>query len=146
MAGTSPDPACNNTDTKASKPNQACRVPDDSYLLVCSISFSSSPPISRCLIYNSTIIAELKVKSSLCISPCHDHEFTPSTVSTKYSIHQVQYPPKIICLCFILPITSWPLNGASGSSVPPYTIDRHQPALHKSWNVQSPWQIPMAGC
>jgi len=32
-------------------------------------------------IHNSTIIVEHKVKSSLPISPCHDHEFTLSTVS-----------------------------------------------------------------
>jgi len=52
-------------------------------------------PISLFLIHNSTIIAEHKVKSSLSISPCHDHEFTLSTAYTKYkhtpstSIHQV---------------------------------------------------------
>jgi len=28
MAGTSPDPAGNNTDTRSSKPNQASRTPD----------------------------------------------------------------------------------------------------------------------
>ena len=27
------------------------------------------------------------------MSPCHDHELTPSTVCTKYSIHRVQYTP-----------------------------------------------------
>jgi len=58
-----------------------------------SLSFSST---------TSTIIAEYNGKSSLSISPCHDHELTPSTsihqvqhtqstAYTKYSIHQVQH-------------------------------------------------------
>jgi len=34
-------------------------------------------------------------------------------------------------------ITSWPLNVASASGVPPYRIDRHQHALHESSNVKS---------
>jgi len=46
------------------------------------------------------------------------------------SWHRVQHPPKIVCLPFILMITRWPLSVASAPSVPPYTIDRHQPALH----------------
>jgi hypothetical protein len=52
----------------------------------------------------STIIAEPKVKSSLSISPCHNHESTlstayteyriqPSTPYTEYSIHRVQHTP-----------------------------------------------------
>jgi len=45
-AGTSPDPAGNYTDTRSSKPNQACRTPDFSYPLVSSISFPSSSSIS----------------------------------------------------------------------------------------------------
>ena len=42
--GTSPDPACNYTNMRSSQPDQACRSPDFSYLLVFSISFSSSSP------------------------------------------------------------------------------------------------------
>jgi len=87
MAGTSPDPACNNTDTRSSQPNQASRTPDFSYPLASSTSFSSSSTISLFLIHISTIIAECKVKSSLSISPWHDHELTPSTAYTEYSIH-----------------------------------------------------------
>jgi len=83
-AGTSPDPACDFTDTRSSQPNQASRTPDFSYPLVFSTSFSSSSPISIFLVHNSTIIAEHKVKSSLSISPCHDHELTPSTAYTEY--------------------------------------------------------------
>jgi len=120
--GTSPDPACNNTDTRSSQPNQECRTPDFSYPLVSSTSFSSSSPISLILVHNSTVIAEHIVKSSLSISPCHDHELTPSTAYTEYSIHRVQHtpsttyteysihrvqhPPKIVCLPSILMIKS----------------------------------------
>jgi len=122
MAGTRPDPAGNNTDTRSSQPNQACCTPDFSYPLVSSTSFSSSSPISLILVHNSTIIAEHKVKSSLSISPCHDHELTPSTAYTEYSIHRVQHtpstayseysihrvqhPPKIVGRPFILMIKS----------------------------------------
>jgi hypothetical protein len=56
--------------------------------LVSSTSSSSSSPISLFLVHNFTIIAEHKVKSSLSISPCHDHELTPSTAYTEY-----QYTP-----------------------------------------------------
>jgi len=86
-AGSNPDPACNNTDTRSSQPNQASRTPDFSYPLVSSTLFSSSSPISLFLIHISTIITEHKVKSSLSISPWHDHELTPSTAYTEYSIH-----------------------------------------------------------
>jgi len=92
-AGTSPDLACNFTDMRPSQPDQASSTPDFSYPLVPSISFASSYPISLFLVHNSTIIAEHKVKSSFSISPCHDHELTPSTTYTEYSIHRVQHTP-----------------------------------------------------
>jgi len=95
MAGMSPYPACQYTNTRYSKPNQASCTPDFSYPLVSSISFTSSSPISLFLIHHSTIIAEHKVKSSFFISPCHDHELTPSTAYTKYNIHRVQHTPSI---------------------------------------------------
>jgi len=88
----SPDPACNYTDTRSSQPNQVGGTPDLSYLLV-STSFSFSSPVPLFLVHNSTIITEHKVKSSLSISPCHDHELTPSTAYTEYSIHRVQHTP-----------------------------------------------------
>jgi hypothetical protein len=66
-------------------------------------------------------------------------EHTPSTTYTKYSI---RWAPKIVCLPFILMITSWPRNVASASGVPHYTLDRHQLALHESSDVQSPCHIP----
>jgi len=146
MAGTSPDPACNHTNTRSSQSNQASRTPDFSYPVVSSTLFSSSSPISLFLVHNSTIIAEHKVKSSLSIPPCHNHELTPSTsihrvqayteykhtpstsiyrvqayteykhipstsihrvqAYTEYSIQRVQHPPMIVCLPFILMITS----------------------------------------
>jgi len=132
-AGMSPDPAGNITDTmRSAGSNQGSCTPDISYQLISSISFSCSSPISLFLIHNSTIIAEHKFKSSLRIPPCHDHELTPScsihrvqhTPSATYtvsSIHPVQYTPKIVCRPFILTITSWPLNVASTSGMPPYT-------------------------
>jgi len=126
-AGMSPDPAGNYTDTRSSQLNQASGTPDSSYPLVSSTSFSSSSSISPFLIHNSNIITEQKVKLTLSISPCHNHELTPSTAYTEYNIHRV---PMIICLPFIHMITSWPLNLASASGMPPYMIDRPQPALH----------------
>jgi len=93
MAGMRPDPVCIITNTRSSQPNQASRTPDFSYPLVSSTSYSSSSPISLFLIHISTIIAEHKVKSSLSISPWHDHELTPSTAYTEYSIHRVQHTP-----------------------------------------------------
>ena len=135
-AGTSPNPACNNADTRWFQSNQGGRTPDFSYPLVIT-SFSSSSPIPLFLIHNSTIIAEHKVKSSHSISPCHDQ-----IVNTEYSIHRVQHPRTMVCLPFIVMITSWPLNAATASGVPPYMIDRHQPALHESSKAESPCHIP----
>jgi len=105
-AGKSPDAACNYTDTRSSQPNQASRTRDFSYPLVYSISFSSSSPISLFLVHNSTIITEHQVKSSLSISPCLDHELTPSKAYTKHCIQWVLHHPKIVCLPFILRIAS----------------------------------------
>jgi len=85
------DPECYYTDTTSSKPNHASHTPYFSYPLVSPTSFSSSSSISLVLVHNSTIIAEHKVRSLLSISPCHDHELTPSTTYTKYNIHRVQH-------------------------------------------------------
>jgi len=104
-AGTSPDLACNCTNMRSPQPNQASRTPDITYPLVSSTSFSSSSPNSLFPLHDSTIIAEHKIQSSLPISPCHGHEFTPSTnlhrvqAYTEYkhtlstSIHKVQHTP-----------------------------------------------------
>jgi len=57
------------------------------HTIVLSPRFSSwypeSPLISLFLFHNSTITGEYKVKSSLSLSLCHNHEFTPCTDSTK---------------------------------------------------------------
>jgi len=83
-AGTSPHPACIDTDRRSSQPNQARCTPDSSYPLVSSTWFSSSSSISLFLVHNSLINAEHKVKSFLSISLCRDHELTQSTAYTKY--------------------------------------------------------------
>jgi len=62
-----------------------------------SHSFSSSTLAST---------QEHKFKSSLSISPCHHHELTLSAAYTEYSIHRVQYTPKMFCRPFILTISS----------------------------------------
>jgi hypothetical protein len=68
--------------------------------------FSSSSPISLFLVHNSTIIAEHKVKSSLSISACHNHELTPSKAYPEHYIQRVRHHRKIVCLPFILTIAS----------------------------------------
>ena len=105
-AGKSPDPACNYTNTRSSQPNWASRTRDFPCPLLFSISFSCSSPISLFLVHNCTIIAEHKVESSLSISPCHDHELTPSKAYTEHCIQRVLHYPKIVCLPFILTIAS----------------------------------------
>jgi hypothetical protein len=72
----------------------------------------------------------------------HQVQYILSSAYTKYSIHQVQHPPQIVCLPYILRTMSWPLNLALASSMPPYTIDCYQPALHESWKVKLPCTIP----
>jgi len=94
-SGSSPIVACTYTDTRSSQPNQASCTPHILYLLVSSTSFSSSSPISLILIHNSTIIVEYKVKLSLLISLCCDHELTPSTAYTEYSLHRVHHTPRV---------------------------------------------------
>jgi len=112
-------------------------TPDFTYPLVSSISFPSSSPISLSLVHNSTIIAQYKVESSLSMFPSHDHELILNTVYTKYSIH-----PRFSVFHHSHEITSWPLNVASASQMPPYKNDRHQPALHEGSQVKSPHHIP----
>jgi len=49
MAGTTPNLACKNTDTRSSQPNQASPTPDFTYPVISSVSFPSSSPISLSL-------------------------------------------------------------------------------------------------
>jgi len=134
---------CNLTDTSCFQYTQASYSPNFACLLVSSTSFSSSFSISLLLVHKSTIIAEHQVKSSLSISPYDDHELTASTAYSEYSIHQVQDPPKIVCLPYIRTMGSWPRISASASGVSPYTIDCHLLALHVRSKVQSHGHIPM---
>jgi len=122
--------------TRSSQPNQASRTPNFSYPLVSSILLPSSSSISHsCPQLNHHRRTQSEV-IPLYLS------MTWSWVDTEYSIHRVQHPPKIVCLPFIHMITCWPLNVASASGVPPYTIDRHQPALHESLKVKAHCHIP----
>ena len=137
-AGSSPDPAYNYTDTRSSQPNEASRTPGSL--------------ISACIPHIVLIfIPHLSLSSP---QPNYDRrtqsQVIPlylsmpwSWVDTEYSIRRVQHPAKIICLPFILMMSSRPLNVASASGVPPYTIDRHQPGLHESSMIKSPCHIPM---
>ena len=120
-AGTTPDRAGNNINTRSSKPHQPSGTPGFPVPLVSSIWFSSASPIPHFLVHNSTIIAEHKVKSSLSICRCHGNEstpraaytgcnlhpvqHTPSTAYTEYSIHRVQHTPQIACRPFSLTIS-----------------------------------------
>jgi len=63
----------------------------------------------------------------------HQVQHTPRTAYNVYSIHQVQHLHKTVRLPFIQMITSWPLNVASFSGIPPYTINHHQSS--------SPWEL-----
>jgi hypothetical protein len=51
-AGMRPDPACNNTDTRSSQPNQASCTPHFSYPLVTATLFLSSSCITLFLVHN----------------------------------------------------------------------------------------------
>ena len=136
MAGMSRSRVCINRYVRASQRTQASHIPDFSHLLVSSISFSSScPPIS----FSSTTLPSSQntklshppVSLQAMIMSWHQVLRTRSRVYTKYSIHRVPHPCKIVCLLFIYITTSWPLNVASTNSKPPYTIDCYHPALHK---------------
>ena len=132
-AGSSPDPACNNTDTRSSQPNQASHTPDFSYPLVSSTLFSSSSPISLCLVHNSTIVAEHNVKSSLSISTCHDHELTRSTAYTEYSIHPSTASTQD-CLSS--------LHSHGYKLTPECSFSLQRASLHdRPPSVRSPWEL-----
>jgi hypothetical protein len=146
-AGTSLDLACINTNTWFSQPNQGSHTPDFSYPLVSCASFSSSSPS---LYFSSTTgPSSHNTKSShpsisrhAKILSWHQVQHTQSTAYTKYSVHWVQYPRKIVCFTLILKITSWPLSVAVVSGVPPYPMGCHQPAFHERSKVRLPCYIP----
>jgi hypothetical protein len=111
-AGMRYNPLCDHTNMRSSQPNQASRTPHFSYPLVSATLLLSLSPISLILVRNYTLIAEHNVMSSLPISRCDDHEFTPSTSKhlvqshTECSIYRVQHPPMIVWFPFIVMITS----------------------------------------
>jgi len=132
-AGTSPDLACNNTDTRSFQPNEAGCTPDFSYPLVSSTSFSSWSPISLFLIHNSSIIIEHKVMSSVSRTPCHDHELTPST-----SIHRVQQTPSTAYT------QQWvsSLRSHDYELTPEYTFSFRRASLHdRPPSACLPWEL-----
>jgi len=132
-----PDPVCNNTDTRSSQPNLTCLTPDSTYPLIIFhiiLIFIPQLSLSGPELYHHRRTQSYVIPPYLCMSW--------SWVDTEYSIHWVQHTPKIDCLHFIFMITSWLLNVVSALGGPPYRIDRHQPALHKSTTLKSLCHIP----
>ena len=110
MAGMSPDPTCNFTDTRSSQHHQASRTPDFSYKLVSSTSFSlSSPSLSfsstTLPLLQHTKLSHLSLSLHVMIMSLHRVQHIPSTsihrvqAYTEYkhtpstSIHRVQHTP-----------------------------------------------------
>jgi len=69
----------------------------------CSIHHVQHTP---CAAY--TLCSIYRVQHTLC------------SAYTKWSIHQVQHRPEIVCRPLILTISSWLLNVAAASGIPPY--------------------------
>jgi len=92
-AVTTSDPAAHDTASRYSQPNQISHPHNFQHSLESSTYCSHLHPPSLFLVHNFIIITEYKVKLYLSISPYHDYKLTPSTASTKYSIHPVQHPP-----------------------------------------------------
>jgi len=130
-AGTSPNPAGINTDTRSSNPirqvvllisHSRSYPPYRSHLHPPSLSFSCTTlPSSQ----------EHKVKSFLSISPCHNRELTPSTAYTKSSISQRSTVSHSQPDFELTPECSFSFRRTS------LPIDRHQPVLHTSYNCQA---------
>ena len=113
----------------------------------------SSLSISPCHHCEFTLSAEY-TKYSI-----HRVQHTPGTAYTEYSIHQVQHTlskeyteyskpqvkhtPRIACRPFILKISSWLLNVASASAMPPCRSTAT--SLFSIWvsKVKSPRDIPL---
>jgi len=98
-----------------------------------SLPFSSTTLLSS----QNTMWSHSCLSLNVMIMSWHQVYHTQRTAYTENRIHRIHYTPKIVCLPFILMITSWPLNVSSASGLPPYTIDRHQPALHEILKVKS---------
>jgi len=143
-AGTSPNPACNFTDTRSCQPNRASHTHDLSYPVVPSTlfpsSFSISLPRPQPEYHRRTQSYVIPVCLSMLWSwvdteySIQRPQHTPSTAHTQYGIHLT-----LFVIPFIFMITSWPLNVASAAGVPPNTINCHQQALRESPKVRSPF-------
>jgi len=101
--------------------------------------FPPSPLISLFLVLNSTITSEYKVKSSLSISPCNNHELTQSTASSQD--RQSSAPSQFLIsrrmlysTLYIPTITSQPMNRGSAAVTPPSksTASKYSPNLAPS--------------
>jgi H+/Cl- antiporter ClcA len=86
MAGTSHVLVHIYTNTRVSQCNQASGTPCFAYALVILHIVLIFIFFSLLLVHNYTIIVEHKVQSSLSISQRHDHEMSPSSAYTQYSI------------------------------------------------------------
>jgi len=126
------------------------------------ISLYISFPWSQCIGIYSTHPVQHTPCTAYTVYCIHQEQHTPSTAYTKYSIHWVQHPSINDILSFVLSITSWPINVALGSNVPPYYTHRYWPStiwklcwtVHSShshsielpngWiESQNPWHLPI---
>jgi len=97
MAGTSCNLACDNIESRTSKPSQASRTPDSSYPLTSALSFPSSctifhthPPLYHHCRAQKYVIPRYLSKQWYCVTPKYSIYWvhpTPSTAYPKYSIH-----------------------------------------------------------
>ena len=127
MTGTSPDPAGNNTNTRSSNPIRQVILlfshthsypPYRSHLHPLSLSFlSTTLPSSQ----------DHQAKLSLSISPCHNHELTPSTAYSKYSMSPRSTVSRSQADFELTPECSLRFRCTS------LPIDRHQPVLLKNF-------------
>jgi len=137
-----PDPLVSSTSFSSSSPISLILFHNST--IIAEQKDKSSLSISPCHVYEFTLstaytkysIHQVQHAPSTAYTEysMHQVQHTPSTAYTVYSTHRVQHTPNIVCLPFILMITSWPLNVASTSSMPPYTINRHHPAFNEKLN------------
>jgi len=74
--------------------------------------------------------------------PCHNNKLTPSAAYTERSVHWVPHAPTIVCRPYILTMSSWTLNVASASGVPPYRLTATSQFSIRASKVKSPRHIP----
>jgi len=107
------------------------------------ISHSRSYPPYRSHVYPPSLsFLSTTVPSSQVHNVKSSLSMPSSCVHTEYSIHQVQHTPKIVCHPFILTISSWSLNVASASDVPPYQSTATSQFSIRASKVKSRRHIP----